>query len=305
MFDTHICGEGCDHTRMEYSLRFLDKKQEKVYKEYLKIVLEKYNEQIDLFVDELKQLVRVAKSSGKITDSSVGIFTDLLKGKVYRLFGSTFPIKFRVEASILIKAYYNSVYDSQVYNETVNELISAYVANLDTFYFGQAVGSTEVANKLLAYISEHYINSGENTSWGQVNFDAMLQVIPELMGLETWKLARIVSTSVARIKNFALLSAMDNAGVTQFQVVSANDLLTCKYCQNLDGKIFSVATAFNNLNNLMSSDSNDIADFFPFITSLFQNPAQMQNLTSEQIQQSGFNIVPAHPNCRCIIVAVI
>lgn len=271
----------------------------------MSLVTDAFKRATDEFREDLNDLFNTAALSNKdVNEQSVAMFLLSVKLKMYLHFGDSFVAKFRKEAEKYIKAYYIESYDDEIdkYN-TVNEQVIAILANIDNFYFGQSISSPVVAQKLLDYIQQTYFVEGVS-SWNQIDFQAMYDAIPELIGIEAWRLSRIVSTSVSRVKNLALLTAMNNAGVEQFQIVSANDLLTCKYCKELDGKTFSVSAAYNELGNIAQNPSA-VGNSYPFITSLYPKPADISGKTSEQIAAQGFKLIPAHPHCRCVIVAVI
>ena len=180
-----------------------------------------------------------------------------------------------------------------------------YFRKLDELYLGKFITDNDVRKDLTAFIKDQVLNRNiplDNNAELLRQFKASLK---NRLMLKDWKMLQIISTTVSRMRSTAALNFMQQAEVQQYEIVEVNDSKTCAYCRAMHGKVLSLTTAMNNVQSMVSSDPQIVKADVPFITSVFKNAEDMQNLTGDQLQARGIHANPFHPHCRGTVVAVL
>jgi hypothetical protein len=180
-----------------------------------------------------------------------------------------------------------------------------YYKKSDSLYLGKFITDRDTQKRVTAFIKEKYI-SGEIPIGDKVEtLAAFRNEFGALLQGEDWKIMRIVSTTVNRMRNTASVSYMHQAEVDYFEIRGVNDRLQCKWCSNLQGKRFAVQAAFDKFNTIANSDPAEIKVLSPFVTSTIKDPEKLKTLPTATLESMGANILPAHPGCRDTYVAVL
>lgn len=180
----------------------------------------------------------------------------------------------------------------------------AYYQNSDELYLGKFITDSDTRKKLTAFIKEEYISG--NTPIGN-NSKALNKFRANFKGVlegEDWKITRVISTTVNKMRNYAAVNYMNQAEVQKFRIVGITDRLQCPYCAQLQGKEFEVSKEIERMEKIVQSEPELISQDSPFVTSLFKKAEEISNFTDEQLQDLGVAI-PAHPSCRDQYVAVL
>lgn len=179
-----------------------------------------------------------------------------------------------------------------------------YFASSDELYLGKFITDRDTRKALTEFIKEEYI--AKNVPLGSTEgMDAFKAKFGDLLMGEEWKLDRIISTTVNKLRNYASVAYMSQAEVETFEIVGINDRLQCGYCSAMQGKQFSVTTALEKVESVTKSQPEIVKYDSPFITGLFKTPADMAGLSAAELQAKGIDTPPYHPGCRDIIVAVL
>lgn len=184
----------------------------------------------------------------------------------------------------------------------------SYYKNSDSLYLGKFITDPDTKARVTEYIKQKYleealpINDKKNLA---VDFKAEFG---ETLLKERYKIDRIISTTVNKMRNTAAVNYMDQAGVEKFVIVGIKDRLQCAYCAELNGKEFEVSAALSQTSSLSASSPEEVAEKSPFATSVFKGQEglnELKGLTPSQIQAKGVALPGYHCNCRCAISAVL
>ena len=107
----------------------------------------------------------------------------------------------------------------------------------------------------------------------------------------------VIRTSANRTRNWSRFSSFESLDVERIEIVTMRDERVSEICQAMDGKIFEVKKISPMIDNVMSSDPEEIPDINPFPT-----VEQAQNMTPEMLIDSGISLPPYHVRCRTIYV---
>jgi len=173
----------------------------------------------------------------------------------------------------------------------------------DNMYLGKLITDPDTKKKIYKMLRERYIEGsvpfGNNPGW-VADFKSKFS---DLLQAESWKIRRIIDTSVSGLRNDANVKYMSQARVMKFEVVEAVDENTCEYCQALNGMTFDVPTAVQKIVGKMGANSEDINTIAPFATSIPLD--EFKSMSASAISNSGIQQPPYHPHCRGRIIAVI
>jgi len=175
-----------------------------------------------------------------------------------------------------------------------------YMADIDEVYLGKFITDTDTRRRITNFIREQHIAGNLSGRF----LTLFREQFADVLKGEDWKVSRIISTTMNKLRSSAALNYMNQAEIDTFEIRGIPDRLQCPFCRELQGKQFSVTRAITKLNKTIEGDPNIISDTAPFITSLFKNADEIVGLTSEQLQDQGIDTPPFHPNCRDRIIAV-
>jgi SPP1 gp7 family putative phage head morphogenesis protein len=176
-----------------------------------------------------------------------------------------------------------------------------YLQGLDLFYLGKFITDEDSIKRFMIALETFY---GESA--GDIGKDS--ETIKELGNMflnetenQTYKIRRIVETTLNKIRNYSSLYYMEQAEVQRFRIVEAMDNLTCPHCQAMNSRIFEVKTATQKIKQETNVPYSEIGNVSPFLTT--QKVDDISKLSSSELQSLGYSTPPYHPLCRGIVVA--
>lgn len=180
-----------------------------------------------------------------------------------------------------------------------------YYKRSDSFYLGKFITDESMKNKLSAHIREEYLNRRLPIGGDKAAIKAFREKLGSTMHLEDWKISQIIDTTVSRLRSVAAVHYYQQAEIEEFEIRGVNDNRQCDYCDGLQGKKFSVERTVTRLSDTHQSDPTMVKADMPFITTLYKDPADVKRMSGKDLQDNGFDLVPAHPRCRDTVVPVI
>ena len=183
-----------------------------------------------------------------------------------------------------------------------------YFTGQNRFYLGRVLSDDASKNAVFSRIREIYLDKGFPI--GDLR-PSHLSEIRKLMGAtidtQDWKVSRTIATTVNRMRAMGAVESFRAAGITRYRIVGVPDNRQCPYCSALQGKVFEVHTAHEQMTKFMSSESHDtISAVNPFVTSKIvgKSPQEVSSMDSAGLSSLGISTPPFHPFCRDRIVAV-
>ncbi|CAB4185605.1 hypothetical protein UFOVP1492_28 [uncultured Caudovirales phage] len=178
-----------------------------------------------------------------------------------------------------------------------------FYAKSDILYLGKFVTDPDTKRKLTEFIKEKFVAGELPTGRDAKLFAQFKSQFEELMQLEDWKIARIINTTVNRVRNAAALNYMAQAGIEKYERIELNDRLTCPYCKSVAGRQFSVTVSLSKLDSVMALEPQYIGTVAPFLTAIGKADS-LAGKSDEQLEDYTLMAGPLHPNCRGSIAAV-
>jgi len=174
-----------------------------------------------------------------------------------------------------------------------------YAKNLHDFYCGKFFqGDKQLRLDVVKWMSKYYLEEGNPIGRGQKGIKEFLDKFGDYLKQRTENKARqIIDTSVNHLRNSARLRAIQKAKVRQYRWDAVGDRLTCPYCRSMDGRIFDTGEAIRTL-ELIETDPSALPQVKPFLTTM-----PLEKLKATPSSRLPSKMPPAHPFCRCRIVA--
>ena len=128
----------------------------------------------------------------------------------------------------------------------------------------------------------------------------LAELLQETLGGEvgSYKYWDVVSSSaLVRARSFGSIAGMEEAGITEYEILAMGDERTCEICEGMNGKIFSVSETRKVIDKVL--DIEDPEKFKEAMPWQVRMPVEMSNYS---LEKSGMSLPPFHGRCRCIVV---
>jgi len=183
----------------------------------------------------------------------------------------------------------------------IDERTINYALRLHDFYLGKFFqGDKQLRLDLVKWMSKYYLEEGNPIGRGQKGIKEFLDKFGDYLKQRTENKARqIIDTSVNHLRNSARLRAMAKAKIQKYRWDAVGDRLTCPYCRSMDGRIFDTGEAIRTL-ELIETDPSVLPQVKPFLTTM-----PLDKLKTTPSSRLPSKMPPAHPCCRCRVVAYI
>lgn len=179
--------------------------------------------------------------------------------------------------------------------EQVDYRTMEFLEESDQQYLGQFITDEDTIKRINSFIDEAF-EEGTGVFGNSDTLNNFVREFNNKLNLEVWKIRRIIETTMSTSRSFASIQYMGQADTDTYEVAEVLDTRTCRYCQHLDGKVFSVDSSIDMIGRVVSNDSGEIANYKPFAT--VEKINNFEQLTNAQLQSRGFTTPPFHPHCR-------
>lgn len=178
-----------------------------------------------------------------------------------------------------------------------------YMAESDSMYLGKFITDESTKKKVYKYLEEQYI--GGDLPFGN-DRDAIAEFkkdFSNIFDLESYKIRRVIDTSVNNIRNDANVRYINQAELDEYEVIEIGDNRTCDYCNHMNGMVFDVSKAVQKIDNKVNLTPEKVGTISPFVTTVKVD--DFTKMSPEQLQTAGFSTPSYHASCRGRIVAKI
>ncbi|MEQ8822639.1 MAG: hypothetical protein RLY93_20575 [Sumerlaeia bacterium] len=186
--------------------------------------------------------------------------------------------------------------------EQADERAIGFLADTDLVYFGKSITEDDSKARLRAAVEEMYLRDGRAIGKSPKELAALRERLGGAIGLEDWKLRRIIDTSVATTRNFAQVRSLEQMHAVTFEVAGPLDNLTCPHCRNMVGRTFSVTKAVKKIADLVEAGPASLPALKPFLVSQVSLP-NLEKASDAELEGFGVQMPPYHPHCRHRVIA--
>lgn len=289
---------------------FDDPSMQSLYEQYMGDLKKKYEKTV---------VEAMAELAASLTALGVILTADELVNKalfhIYATFQDAFPTRIRKVIDARVENGYKKFRkDDSIFGK--NKVAVAdlalpdyralnYFKNSDQLYLGQFITDVDTRKRITQFIKDTYLKSGQAITH---NPDAIAQfqsALGEMVISESWKIDRIVSTTVNKMRNYASVNYMQQVGVKEFEIRGVRDSKQCAYCAGMQGKRFSVTTVSEKIQTIVNREPEFVGSDSPFITSVFKDAGSIADMSSDDLLLRGVFAPPFHPYCRDVVVPIV
>ena len=171
-----------------------------------------------------------------------------------------------------------------------------FLSKLDSWYLSKYIQNDDAVSVVTDFLKEQYIEGGANIFGGlydeaMQNFMDLLE--QKLIDVDDWQAQRIADTAVQRARNWAHVSQMNDAGITE--IVVYEPTRDCAFCQAIDGTVIGVEKAYSTMQDLSQMSPEDYQAYL-------SNPDNQPRLDNMQSMVDSGMLPPYHPHCRGRII---
>ncbi|MHB8772970.1 MAG: DUF935 domain-containing protein [Syntrophales bacterium] len=165
-----------------------------------------------------------------------------------------------------------------------------FLAKLDSFYVSSYFRNSDAQAVINDFLRERYLEQGAGLFGRGKPED--IQAFKDLFGrkladMEGWQIERIVDTSVQRIRNWASVSQLHEAGIAEIEIFEPT--MDCAFCASMNGRVISIPAAYGKMTEQSTMSEEQ------YVADLQSLPATLENL--DGIVASGI-LPPYHPHCH-------
>ena len=174
-----------------------------------------------------------------------------------------------------------------------------YAVSLSDFYLGKFFqGDEKIRRDVISWMNKYYLSEGNPIGKDQKGIKEFLNQFGGYLKQRTEnKTRQIIDTTYNHLKNSARVRAFQKARITYYKWDATGDRRTCPYCRAMDGRTFRTVDAVRTL-DLIETDPASLPELKPFLTNFDLH--EIEKLPSDDMPSK---IPPAHPHCRCTLVA--
>lgn len=109
----------------------------------------------------------------------------------------------------------------------------------------------------------------------------------------------LAANAITRGTIFGGIEPMVQAGVTEYEILTAEDERVCPICRPMHGRKFSIEQAVRLRDKVLGAETpDDIRSIHPW-----PKVAEATNWSNNKLAEAGMSLPPFHFHCRCDIVA--
>jgi len=273
--------------------------------------IEKYLSQIKKIDDATrKEIVKELKSlanRGELPEDPEG-FAE----KVYQIIESRYPavahssgLMQAIQQNIKTIYTFYRMSDTSLWGDTPpvrpdltlpDKRAQDFLSRMDEIFFSEYLDNEPLKEQMKTYLRDEVIEKGIQAS------DAVFDKFQDRWeDLSEHQVRRIVDTSLTRVRTFAHIRRMKEAGIRELEIFEIMDRITCGRCREQDGKIVRVAMADEIVEQALNLPPEEFKERY-----IKGVPTEKELMTTsmEDLVRKGKGIPPIHPHCRGRVRAV-
>lgn len=249
------------------------------------------------------------KYNGKVNDNTVKQVEKIIQSRYIKELKKT-----KKYIKPLMSTYYPSQKKNYRIHETKCEIVKETIgydltgidyqainllSQADILWIGNHSGNTKISRTISKFIQDNIevgLTGQEISGLLKKEFAdyAPKEFIKQFGESAYW--SQVVNNNVTRTSAISKINSMSQANITQYQWLTRETERTCEYCNGQHLKIYNVLDATDMVNNfydkVKDNDIEGMKNAMPFLTTM----------TVEQSKNVPVSLVPAHPECECVIV---
>ncbi len=235
--------------------------------------------------------------------------------RMYLFFAERYPSAFKgIKSKQAIKKDAQKIYetyrlrDKSVFHkapeitftmDAIDKKTIAFISDLDNFYLSKFIHNHNVNSSFHSFLKDQFLEKGEGlfdrTSENVLSeFQQLLR--SRAIEIEDWAAKRIINTSVQRMRSWAQVGQLDEAGFEYAEVYNPSP--EAEICIYMNGKIIPIGPARQAIERFIQMTPEEFeANLHPI------TPQMIESKGVEQATADGEGFPPYHPNCHTRLIA--
>lgn len=188
--------------------------------------------------------------------------------------------------------------------EAVFELLDyraiEFLESLDKIYLGKFITDPDTEARIIRWIKEKFEAGNVPIGKNSALISEFIREFSDVVALESWKIRRIIDTTVNRSRNTGHVMYLDQALIVEYQVIEVMDDRTCGWCKHMNRKTFVVKETVEKFKNIMNGGMDRLPELSPFATTIKQDV--FVKMSGKELKAKGIDIPAYHPHCRGRII---
>lgn len=172
-----------------------------------------------------------------------------------------------------------------------------YLDDSANVYLGKFVTGDALKTQVTEFIKQKYFVNGQAIGNNKKALDEFMAKFKDDLSLDRAKVRQIIDTTASRARSFGQINGMRSSAVKTFEIVGPTDNLTCAFCDDMVGRVFTASVAISRLDSLIASGPGSVDASAPFLKGNLDF-SEVQNSTDAELEAGGFGPPPYHPSCR-------
>lgn len=291
---------------------FPDPEIVKFLEEYIGAIDEQFSKAVD---KSLRPIQAELKAMG--TGSSLGTVQSTILYQLYSSFENNFVNKIGkiIEDNIEpIYSFYRkdkSVFEDGegfsgtrssffVIPEATFDLLDAraiqFLEEIDNMYLGKFITDPDTERRILRWLQEKFQKGDVPIGPDSTLYTEFIREFADIVVQESWKIRRIIETTVNRSRNIGNVFYLNQAKIVQYQIIEVMDDKTCGWCRHMNNKIFNVKQTVDQYENLFNQGVEKTPQVTPFATTFKLD--EFVKMDSKMLRANGVTLPAFHPHCR-------
>jgi len=184
--------------------------------------------------------------------------------------------------------------------DSVDRRTVQFMRRFDRLYLSKYIFNEPTENQVLDFLKSQWLEKGEGL-FGRTSREALdtfkSLAVDRLVPLSDYEAQRIIDTSVARMRNWAHVGQLNEAGFKEAMIY--NPAPQAEICIYMTGTRIKVAVAQEAVEKLSALSPEEYAKGLAPITS-----EVIRSIGVTEATRQGIGFPPFHPNCKTRLVAV-
>lgn len=174
-----------------------------------------------------------------------------------------------------------------------------FISNLDNFYLSKFIHNHNVKSSFHSFLKDQFLEKGEGLF--DRTSDSVLGEFQQLLKeraveIEDWAAKRIINTSVQRMRSWAQIGQLNEAGFEYAEIYNPSP--EAEICVYMNGKIIPIGPAREAVGRFAQMTPEEFEGNLHPIT-----PSLIESKGVEQATADGEGFPPYHPNCHTRVIA--
>lgn len=176
-----------------------------------------------------------------------------------------------------------------------------FLEDIDRMYLGKFITDADTERRILRWLQEKFEKGDVPIGRNSTLIAEFMQEFGSVVMHESWKIRRIIETTVNRSRNIGNVFYLNQAKIVTYEIIEVMDDKTCGWCRHMNAKRFDVKQTVDQYEDLFNKGVEKTPQVTPFATKFKLD--EFVKMDSKLLRANGVTLPSFHPLCRGRVVA--